>query len=97
LQRNDEEEEYMNWLSLGLIGAIVFTLHAFQQIKMTLKDKGYPVEMMTGWMSDYRRFKKLAMEEADEETRHKYQRILNGLYLALAGLVFIPLLMIMGK
>jgi hypothetical protein len=53
--------------------------------------------MMTGWLDDYRRYQKLTLEEPDETTRYKYQRILNGLYLALAGLVFIPLLMIMGK
>ena len=87
----------MNWLAIGLIGAIVFALHAFQQIKITLKEKGYAVDMMTGWLDDYRRFKKLAMEETDESTRQKYQQILNGLYLALGGLIFIPLLMIMGK
>jgi uncharacterized membrane protein YiaA len=87
----------MNWLHLGLIGAIVFTLHAFQQIKMTLKEKGYHVEVMSGWIDDYRKFKKLTLEEPDEQQRYKYQRILNGLYLALAGLVFIPLLIIMGK
>jgi uncharacterized membrane protein YiaA len=87
----------MNWLSIGLIGAIVFTLHSFQQIKMTLKDKGYHVEMMTGRLDDYRRFKQLTLDETDETARYKYQRVLNGLYLALAGLVVIPLLMIMGK
>ena len=87
----------MSWLHIGLIGAIVFTLHSFQQIKMTLKDKGYHVDLMTGWIEDYRRFKELIQNEADEQTRYKYQRILNGLYLALAGLVFIPLLMIMGR
>jgi uncharacterized membrane protein YiaA len=91
------ETTNMNWLAIGLIGAIVFVLHAFQQIKITLKEKGYQVDLMTGWFEDYRRFKKLTLEETDEPTRHKYQRILNGLYLALAGLVFIPLLMIMGK
>ena len=87
----------MSWLHFGLIGAFVFALHSLQQIKMTLKDKGYPVDLMTGWLDDYRRFKKLTLEEPDKETRYKYQRILNGLYLALAGLVFIPLLIIMGK
>jgi hypothetical protein len=92
-----EEITHMNWLSIGLIGAVVFTLHSFQQIKMTLKDKGYRVEMMTGWLDDYRRFKQLTLNEPDEATRYKYQRVLNGLYLALAGLVFIPLMMIMGK
>ncbi len=87
----------MSWLHIGLIGAIVFTLHSFQQIKMTLKDKGHHVDLMTGWVEDYRRFKKLSIEEPDEPTRDKYQRVLNGLYLALAGLVFIPLLIIIGK
>ena len=87
----------MSWLSIGLIGAVVFTLHSFQQIKMTLKQKGYHVDLMTGWFEDYHRFKKLTQAETDEPTRDKYQRILNGLYLALAGLVFIPVLMIMGK
>ncbi len=87
----------MSWLSIGLIGAIVFTLHSFQQIKMTLKDKGHHVGMLTGWIEDYRRFKELTRQETDEPTRYKYQRILNGLYLAMAGLVFIPLLMILGK
>lgn len=87
----------MSWLSLGLIGAIVFALHSFQQMKMTLKDKGYPVDMMTGWLQDYRNFKKLTHEETDEQKRYQYQRILNGLYLALAGVVLIPLLILMGK
>lgn len=87
----------MNWLHIGFIGAIVFTLHAFQQIKMTLKEKGYQVDLMTGWVDDYRRFKQLAREETDEPARTKYQRVLNGLYMALAGLVVIPLLIILGK
>lgn len=87
----------MNWLAIGLVGAVVFALHALQQIKMALKDKGYQVDMLTGWLEDYRKFKQLATEEPDETTRNQYQRILNGLYLALAGLVFIPVLMIMGK
>ena len=87
----------MNWLAIGLIGAVVFTLHAFQQIKMILKDRGHQVDMMTGWVEDYRRFKQLIQDEADEQARYKYQRILNGLYLALAGLVIMPLLMLMGR
>lgn len=87
----------MSWMHFGLIAAFAFTLHSFQQIKMTLKDKGHHVDLMTGWLDDYRRFKKLAMDEPDEATRYKYQRILNGLYLALAGLVLIPLMMFMGK
>ena len=55
------------------------------------------MDLMTGWLEDYRKFKQLTLDEADEMTRQKYQRVLNGLYLALAGLVFIPLMMILGK
>jgi hypothetical protein len=95
--RRHQEANAMNWLHIGLIGAIVFSLHSLQQIKMILKDKGHHVDLMTGWLDDYKKFKTLTLEETDEATRYKYQRILNGLYLALAGLVFIPLLMIMGK
>jgi uncharacterized membrane protein YiaA len=87
----------MSWLAIGLVGAVIFTLHSLQQIKMTLKDKGYRVEMLTGWFEDYRQFKQLAAEEPDEAARYQYQRILNGLYMALIGLVLIPVLMIMGK
>lgn len=87
----------MSWLAIGLVGAVIFALHSLQQIKMTLKDKGYRVEMLTGWFEDYRQFKQLAEEEQDETARYQYQRILNGLYMALIGLVLIPVLMIMGK
>lgn len=84
----------MSWMHLGLIGAIVFALHSFQQIKITLKGKGYRVELMTGWLEDYRQFKQLIQDEPDEHTRYRYQKILNGLYLALAGLVVIPFLLL---
>ena len=87
----------MSWLAIGLLGAVIFALHSLQQIKMTLKDKGYRVEMLAGWFEDYRQFKQLAAEEPDETARNQYQRVLNGLYLALGGLVLIPVLMIMGK
>jgi uncharacterized membrane protein YiaA len=87
----------MSWLAIGLVGAVIFALHSLQQIKMTLKDKGYRVEMLTGWFEDYRQFKQLAEEEQDETARYQYQRILNGLYMSLIGLVLIPVLMIMGK
>lgn len=87
----------MNWLQIGLIGAIVFTLHGLQQIKMALKAKGHHVSLMTDWIADYRRFKQLILEESDPAARHRQQRVLNGLHLALAGLVVIPLLMILGK
>jgi len=87
----------MNWLEIGVIGAVVFAVYYMQQIKITLKDKGHDVGFFTGWLADYRSFKGLIAEEADEEARNGYQRILNGLYLALAGVVAIPLLMIYGR
>ncbi len=87
----------MSWLHFGWIGALVFALHSFQQIKMTLKEKGHHVDVMTGWIDDYRKFKQLTKDETDEQKRYQYQRVLNGLYLALAGLVVIPLLILTGK
>ena len=79
----------MNWLEIGLIGSVIFALYYFQQIKMTLKERGLHVEMFSGWLSDYRRFKALVAQEKDERQKIKLQGILNGLHLALAGLVVI--------
>jgi hypothetical protein len=79
----------MNWLEIGLVGSIIFALYYFQQIKMTLKEKGLDVEMFSGWYADYKRFKELTAKERDERQKVKLQGILNGLHLALAGLVVI--------
>lgn len=79
----------MNWLEIGLIGSVIFALYYLQQIKMTLKEKGFDVEMFSGWLSDYKRFKALIVNEKDERRKIKLQGILNGLHLALAGLVVI--------
>lgn len=75
----------MGWLEMGLMVSVVFTLYAFQQMKITLKDRGLPVEPFSGWLKDYNTFKKLAADEMDPPTKAKYQGILNSLYLALAG------------
>jgi uncharacterized membrane protein YiaA len=79
----------MNWLEIGLVGSVIFALYYFQQIKMTLKEKGFDVEMFSGWFADYKRFKELAAKEKDERQKIKLQGILNGLHLALVGLVVI--------
>ncbi len=83
----------MSWMEVGLVGSIVFALHYFQQIKITLKERGYEVTLLTGWLSDYRRFKELLRKEKDQRLQIKYQGILNGLHLALGGLVVIATLM----
>jgi hypothetical protein len=79
----------MNWLEIGLVGSVIFALYYFQQIKMTLKEKGFDVEMFSGWFADYKRFKELTAKEKDERQKIKLQGILNGFHLALAGLVVI--------
>lgn len=79
----------MSWLKIGLIGSVVFALYYLQQIKITLKGKGYDVDMLTGWIADYRRFKNLIHKTTDAKSKAQYQAILNGLHLALMGLVVI--------
>ena len=79
----------MNWLEIGLVGSVIFALYYFQQIKMTLKERGFDVEMFSGWYSDYKRFKELTAKEKDERQKIKLQGILNGFHLALVGLVVI--------
>jgi len=87
----------MSWLKFGLFGSIVFALYYFQQIKMTLKSRGYDVGLATGWISDYRRFKRLIASETDRRRIAEYQGILNGLHLALVGLVVIGALLLSGS
>jgi hypothetical protein len=86
----------MGWLELGLIGSIVFAVYYFQQIKITLKEKGYHVDFFTGWVADYRSFKSLVVSETNEESRVEYQGILNGLHMALVGLGIIAILFVLG-
>ena len=87
----------MSWLQLGLIGSIIFTIYYIQQIKIALKTNGYDVDLFTGWISDYKNIKKLIQGQSDPELKNKYQRLLTGLHMALAGLVVIPLIMVFGK
>jgi hypothetical protein len=86
----------MSWLKIGFIGSIIFALYYFQQIKMTLKSKGFDVDLFTGWLSDYKRFKQLILDEKDERLKVQYKGILNGLHLALAGLVVIGYFLLSG-
>jgi uncharacterized membrane protein YiaA len=86
----------MSWLKIGLIGSVVFALYYLQQIKITLKGKGYDVDMLTGWLADYRRFKKLILKTSDPKLKAEYQSILNGLHLALVGFVVIGAFIWMG-
>ena len=87
----------MKWLDIGLIGSLIFAAYYFQQIKITLKEKGYPVYFFTGWFSDYQKFKKLLLEETPQDKKIQYQGILNGLHLAIAGFMVIGVLIFSGK
>ena len=87
----------MSWMKLGLFGSIIFALYYYQQIKMTLKGKGYDVDLVTGWIDDYRKFKQLIDKENDKKTKAQYQAILNGLHLALVGIVIIAGFLVFGQ
>ena len=87
----------MSWLQLGLIGSIIFTIYYIQQIKIALKTNGYDVDLFTGWITDYKNIKKLIQGQTDPVLKNKYQKLLTGLHMALAGIVVIPLIMVLGK
>ncbi len=87
----------MNWLEMGLAGSVIFALYYCQQIKITLKGKGYDVDPFTGWFADYKRFKQLIHSETDQNSKLKCQGILNGLHLALVGGTVIAYFLLAGK
>ncbi len=87
----------MEWLEFGLVGSVVFALYYFQQIKMTLKERGFPVEPFSGWISDYKKFKELIQNETDKERKLKYQGILSGFHLAIVGMGVIAVFIFSGK
>ena len=87
----------MSWLEIGLFGSVIFAAYHFQQIKITLKSKGHDVNIFTGWIADYRKFKELILSETDKELKIKYQGNLNGFRLALAGSAVIATLIVFGK
>jgi len=77
----------MNWLNIGLLFSIMFILYSVQQIKMTLKEKGYDVDIFSNPIDDYNRFKKIIDSEKDARLKARYQGMLNGLYMAFGGTV----------
>ena len=84
----------MGLLEFALIFTVVFTLYNLQQIKMILKEKGQTVDVIKGSLGDYRKFKDLIRDEPDQILKMKYQRILNGLYFSLLGLVFFTIMIL---
>ena len=82
----------MGLLEFAMIFSLIIGLYNLQQIKMTLKDKGFPVDMFTGWMDDYRRFKRLIHDTPEQKLKLEYQKTLNGLHFSLGGLVFFAFL-----
>jgi hypothetical protein len=87
----------MSWLKIALFVSIIYILYSYQQIKITLKNKGYDVDLLSGPIEDYRRFKRLIETEPNKGLKNKYQSILNGLHFALAGLAVIAVFLISGK
>lgn len=75
----------MGIYEFALVFSLVVVLYNYQQIKIILKDKGYPVEMLTGWLRDLRHFKEMLRKEKDQKKQAKYLKIINALYFALAG------------
>ena len=84
----------MGMIEFALIVSIVIALYNIQQIKMTLKEKGHSVEMFSNPLEDVRLFKKLMLDEPDQKVKLKYQKILNGLYFCLVGMVLFAIMMI---
>ena len=87
----------MDWLKIGLFVSVIYILYSYQQIKIALKNKGYDVDLLSGPIEDYRRFKRLIETESNQGLKNKYQGILNGLHFALAGLAIIAAFLISGK
>lgn len=83
----------MNWLEIGLIGSVVFAIYYLQQIKMTLKDQGKPVDLFSGWVSDYKTFKAMIDQETDITVKTGWQGLLNGLHLSIIGAAVIAVLL----
>jgi hypothetical protein len=78
----------MGLLQLAVVFSVIVALYNLQQIKIALKDKGYTVNIFSGWIGDYRQFKNLARTESDPKVKSRYQKTLNGLHFSLGGLIF---------
>jgi len=84
----------MDLLEFALIFTVIYALYNLQQIKITLKEKGLTVDVIKGSLGDYRKFKDLIRNEPDQQSKMKYQRILNGLHFSLFGLVLFAIMIL---
>jgi hypothetical protein len=84
----------MSLFEIALVVSVIIAMYNLQQIKITLKQKGYDVEMFLGVMKDHRQFKALIQSETDRKTKVKYQQTLNGLYFSLFGVVLFAAMML---
>ncbi|MBW2608420.1 MAG: hypothetical protein JRD05_12395 [Deltaproteobacteria bacterium] len=91
-----QQKEYiaMDLLEFALIFTVIYALYNLQQIKITLKEKGLTVDVIKGSLGDYRKFKDLIRNEPDQQSKMKYQRILNGLHFSLFGLVLFAIMIL---
>jgi prolipoprotein diacylglyceryltransferase len=87
----------VNLIGIALIVSVAVALYNLQQIKITLKEKGFAIEILTGWLSDYRRFKELIRHESNQQNKIRYQKIINGLHFSLAGVVFLLFLVLRDR
>ena len=87
----------MGMLEFALIFSVIIALYNIQQIKLTLKDKGHMVDMFTGMLRDYRKFKELMHDEPDQKIKIKYQKILNGLLFSLVGVVLFAIMILRNR
>jgi hypothetical protein len=84
----------MGLFEFALLFSAVVALYNFQQIKIALKNRGHPVDMLSGWMRDYRQFKTLIEEESDQKRKIEYQKNLNGLHFSLLGMAVFAVLLL---
>ena len=87
----------MTLLEVALILSVVIAMYNLQQIKITLKQKGYTVEMLSGFVQDYRQFKALMQSESDQTIQAKYKQTLNGLYFSLFGIALFAVMVLQDR
>ena len=87
----------MNMLGLALFFSFIYVLYSLQQMKMTLKEKGYEVDILSNPINDHKNFKILIEKEKEASVKARYQGLLNGLYLALVGTAVISGYLIFGQ
>jgi hypothetical protein len=84
----------MGLLEFALIFTVIFALYNLQQIKITLKEKGQTVDVIKGSLGDYRKFKDLIRNEPDQQSKMKYQKILNSFHFALFGIALFAVIIL---